>query len=249
MENDIMNTAFYNEDYEDNFDEYCPDEEEYEDIFDEWPNRGRFGNLPSLSFLKNNYFPTMTEPESIDPYFVEQHKIYNETIIKFQEEKDGLIIKYNKVLEELKKAEDVPKTYSAAKWGAISARDALVKRLTNELLEADGKVQEKMREINNLTASKKTLCDYIEQHQSMAKFHKKYVEERDVYFEEMYGKVEPLTDIAYTHLFFDCEKVDTNDGSEQFYFANQVILEKCMRACKLGGLAIERVGFDQIRFV
>jgi hypothetical protein len=253
MDYGVMNTAFYNEDYEDNYDEYCPegwnDDEEYVDIYEEWPDRGRFGTLPSISFLVNNNFGPMTEPERIDPYFIEQHKLYKESIAKMYAEKKELVAKCEKVQEELKKAEDVPKTYSAAKWGAISSRDALVKRLTNDYHEADRKVQEKNCEINYLTASKKTLCDYIVHHEETERLYKEYIEEKEKSFEELYGKVEPLTDPAFTHLFFDAEKVVTEDGSERFYFPNQIVLEKCMRACKLGGLKVQRVGVYEIQFV
>ncbi len=241
--------AFYNND-EDNYNDYCPegwDDEYYEEVYDEWPNRGRYGNLPSLSFLKANYVPPVTEPEAIDPYFTDRFEKYEQSLASLQAEKEVLVTKYNKVLDELKAAEDVPKTYSAAKWGATSARDALVKRLTKDLDEADSKVRDKNREIITLTDANKNLVEYINLHNSNVRFYKEYLEHKEAEFEEMFGKVEPITDKAYIHLFYDCEKVEMNDGSDVYRFNNQVALQRCMRSLVLGKVRFECLGWTDIR--
>lgn len=238
--------AFNNNVYEDNYNDYCP-EEYQEEIYDEWPNRGRFGNLPSLSFLKANYVPPVTESEAIDPYFTERHAKYEESLTKLEVEKEELITKVNKVIDELKKAEDVPKTYSAAKWGAVSARDALVKRLTKDFEEADGKVRDKTREINALVDANKNLCDFIAIYNSNVRFDKEYKKFKDQSFEQEYGKVELITDAAYIHLFYECQKVDVNDGSDVYRFENQVTLQRCMRALLLGKVPFSRIGWTDIQ--
>jgi hypothetical protein len=242
--------AFNNNVYEDNYNDYCPegwDEEYQEEIYDEWPNRGRFGNLPSLSFLKANYVPPVTEPEAIDPYFTERHAKYEESLAKLNVEKEELIIKVNKVIDELKKAEDVPKTYSAAKWGAVSARDALVKRLTKDFDEAEDKVRDKTREINALVDANKNLCEYISINNSNIRFNEEYKKFREQAFEQEYGKVEPITEAAYIHLFYECQKVDMVDGSDVYRFENQVVLQRCMRALFLGKVSFSRIGWTDIQ--
>jgi hypothetical protein len=232
---------------EDNFLDYCPEEEEYEEIYDEWPNRGRFGNLPALSFLTTNNFPPVTKFDDVDPYFVDQYEKYKTTLASLQKERDELQAKSVKVMEELQKAEDVPKTYTAAKWGAISARDALVKRLTKDMQEANERLNAKSQEIHSLMESKKTLCDFMEQHESNLKWYNKVLEEQDADFEALYGRVEPLTDAAFIHLFFTCEKVETNNGSDVYRFENEVVLQRCMRALHLGKVSFKRIGLMDIQ--
>jgi hypothetical protein len=247
---DTDTDAFNNNVYEDNYNDYCPegwDDIYQEEIYDEWPNRGRYGNLPSLAFLKANYHPTVTETEPIDPYFTNKHAKYEESLAALKAEKEVLVVKSNKVFDELKAAEEVPKTYSAAKWGAVSSRDALVKRLTKDFEDADELVRTKTREMNTLVDSNKNLCQYIDSHNSNVRFYEDYCKNKDKEFEEMYGKVEPITDAAFIHLFYNCKKVDMNDGSDVYRFENQVVLQRCVRALTLGKVPFTRIGWMDIQ--
>ncbi len=245
IEYNMMRNAFDNEDYEDNYYDYCSEEYD-EDIYDvdedaEWPNRGRFGNLPALSFLKANYHPPITKPQPLESWMYEQNNKCDMEVKALEQEKQSLESKAAKVEAELKEAEQVPKTYSAAKWGATSARDALVKRLVKDLESAYDLVNTQKQKINELTKKNETVKNLIKIQEAIENHYKSYIEERNKGWEEMYGKQKPLTDLKQLEWEYEADLIEETASYVWYHFPNDVNMEKCLRALAVAEYKVIRI--------
>ncbi len=238
MNYDMMRNAFADEEYEDNYDYYCWEDDVYEEIDTEWPNRGRFGNLPSLSFLKANYHPPMTKPEPLHGWMYENHSKFQEECKAIETEKEKLQVKADKVLKELKEAEEVPKTYGAAKWGATSARDALVKRLTKDLDDALDLVQTQKQKMNELVKKNETLTNLLSIQKSIEDHYTKHIEERNKFWEDVYGKQKPLTDLKQVEWEYEGDLVEETDKYVWYHFGPQANMNSCLRALAIAGYEV-----------
>ncbi len=236
--------AFYDV-YEDNYREYCPEgwdaDEEYVEFDAEWPNRGRYGTLPPLSFLTANYYPPMTKPEPLDSYVYERQEKYNTELKALETEKATLIEKAEKIEKELKEAQDVPKTYSAARWGAISARDALVKRLTTDCEDAYGKVNDCKQKINALNKGNETVSALLQTHKGVEDVYTQHIENRNKFWEEMYGKQKPLTDLKQVEWEYEADVVEETDKYVWYRFGPDAKMESCLRALAVADYNVVRV--------
>jgi hypothetical protein len=235
--------AFYDV-YEDNYSEYCPEgwdaEDEYEEEDAEWPNRGRSGNLPSLSFLIGNNLPPMTKPEVLQSWMMDDYNKYQSELKGLETERNTLQAKTEKVQKELQDAEAVPKTYSAAKWGATSARDALVKRLSKDLDDAYDLVNTQKQKINDLVKKNETLTNVLSIHKGIEKLYDTHIQNRNAYWEEIYGKQKPLTDLKQMEWEYEADVVEETDKYIWYHFAPDVNMEKCLRALAVADYTVIR---------
>lgn len=231
----------YDYDYENNYDY------DYEEDDEEWPNRNRFLRYPNLEFLKKSYVPPLEAPSPIPNEYIVEYKEHQEVIAKAESIKKIALEKSEKILEELKKAEEVPKTYTAAKWGAKSSRDALVQRLTNDYSAADEEYRMECKKVDELKEKKKSLGDWIDVNNSIIAFYTKAIAEQNKRNEEIYGKIEQITSHEYISLFYNVNVVKEDDDTTIYTFKDgSGALDRCVLSLSKGGVCYQRCDWDSI---
>lgn len=217
-------------------------DEEHDDDFwtareSEWPNRGRFNTLPSLSALIRNHCPPpITTPAPLSNEHRDMWNVHCAKVDEMEKEKAVLRKKLGDIELQLMNAEKAPQNYSAAKWGAQSARDSLIKRLTAEVNAAYEIYNGKGREIDAFKATRKHLGEYIELKESMATFHTKCKEEMHESCKIVYGYIDPIKDHVMIPLLVNgVTCIRLGEDLSTYQFPNEHILGLTMKRLELGG--------------
>ncbi len=246
--------------------EISSDDEDYDDDVwtareAEWPNRGRFNTLPSLSALIRNHCPApITTPAPLSNEHRDMWNVHCAKVDEMEKEKAVLRKKLGDIELQLMNAEKAPQNYSAAKWGAQSARDSLIKRLTAEVNAAYEIYNGKGREIDAFKATRKHLGEYIELKESMDVFHAKCKEEIYESCKIIYGYIDPIKDHIMIPLLVNgascirsgeirCQGSESTLPSEEdfstYQFPNEHILGLTMKRLELGGY--ENMRYDTLK--
>jgi chromosome segregation ATPase len=184
----------------------------------------------------------MTKPESLDSYVYERQEKYKTDIKALEAEKAILQEKADKIEKQLKDAEEVPKTYSAARWGAISSRDALVKRLTTDFENAYDDINKQKQKINACNKGNETVDGLINAHEKVEEVYKQHIKNRNDFWEELYGKQKPLTDLKQVEWEYEGDMVEETDTYVWYRFGPRASMESCLRALAVANYNVVRVG-------
>ena len=184
----------YEYDHDDAFTLTSFDEEDFwsalADKSKSWPDRGRFNNFPSLSALiKNHCPPPVTAPEPLSEEDRKLWALFCAQVKVLEDEKAVLFKKLGEIELKLEAADKTAQNYSAARWGATSAKDALIKRLKSEVDAAYDVYCAKDKEIDALKNTRKCLGEYIESKQKMQAFYEKCLEQKEEQRKQMYGEL------------------------------------------------------------
>lgn len=231
--NDISNI------WKDEFDDVSVSfEKEDEDwpLESEWPNKARYNVLPNIQSLAKNSFPPITQPEPVPEDFLQDWKKHCEKVSELEEQKKELAKKVVQAEDKLAEAEKTPQNYSAARWGAKSARDNLVKRLQEELQDAHQLLLNKIQEIDSFKATKKHLGEYIDMKKKTQEMYDVWVKEKHEGWKAIYGNLQPIQDSVMIPLFFHgANQIRSGEDLNTFTFPDDHTTEMCMKQLELGG--------------
>jgi hypothetical protein len=218
----------------------------------EWPNRGRFNKLPDVgALIKFHCPPPCAKPEPVNPELRQEWDAHCEKVKVLEKEKGVLIDKLHSIQTELEKAEKAPQNYSAARWGALSARDSLMKRLTNDANAAYDLVSEKIKEIDTLKNTRKHLGEFLASKESMLAFYERYSQEKKEGLIQLYGahRVQPISDHIMIPLLVEGSELVAQENNIYTYsFPTEYILDMTRFRLELGGYAnIARDGWTKLR--
>ena len=220
-----------------------------------WPDRGRFNNFPALSALiKNHCPPPMTAPVPLSEEDCHIWTKHCAQIKILEEEKATLFKKLGEVELKLEEAQKTQQNYSAARWGATSAKDALIKRLKTEVEAAYDVYSAKGREIDALKNTRKWLGELVESKEKMQAFYEKCMQEKENSWKDLYGEVQPIKDHVYLPLLVEgtvcirsgeirsqgsestvAGNSTCNERSSTYKFPNEHCMDIAIKRLELGG--------------
>ena len=202
----------------------------------EWPNKARYNVLPNIASLVKNSFSPITKPEPIPEDFHKSWKEHCTKVSELEEEKKQLAKKIIQAEDKITEAEKTPQNYSAARWGAKSARDNLISRLQDDLRLAHEVIIDKIREIDTFKATKKHLGEYLEMKAKTQEMYDEWVKEKHAGWKKVYGNLQPIQDSVMIPLFFHgAIQIRCGEDLNTFTFPDDHTTEMCMKQLELGG--------------
>ena len=194
------------------------DEDEYVPAYKRWPFADGYKAVPSVEFMKKNYFPPAKAPLPIPSRILEADKL-NTNLIKTVAD----FIKYHseavkKLEDELTKAEaDVKNSRS---WQNLEGKSALVARLKRELEAAVAKRTNVVKEHTELVEKNRLNREIIVASDKAWKLWKEICALQQESIRECYSWVKPVETTAEVEAFGELlEKRVFQDGRCQLWFA------------------------------
>jgi hypothetical protein len=142
-----------------------------------WPTRIHTRPaLPSVRVHLPYMAPRMTPVEPLDGKTIGQYEAYKAALAALEQEKTAAIEAEAKVQAEYKAAIDAP-----GKWGRQAAKEALIKRLGEDLAKASSLVQKTKEKIEAHEKINKPLVAYVESHKDLAAFYENHLKTQAEY--------------------------------------------------------------------
>lgn len=118
----------------------------------------------------------MAPVEPLDGKTIGQYEAYKNALAALEKEKDDATEAEAKVQEEYKGAIEAP-----GKWGKQAAKEALIKRVGEDLAKASSLVQKIKDKIEAHEKRNKPLVAYVESHKDLAAFYENHLKTQAEY--------------------------------------------------------------------
>ena len=142
-----------------------------------WPTKiHERAPLPSVRVHLPYMAPRMTPVEPLDGKTIGQYEAYKTSLAALEKEKADAVAAEAKVQVEYKAAIEAP-----GKWGKQAAKDALVKRVGEDLSRASGVVQKAKDKVEAFEKRNKPLVAYVESHKDLAAFYENHLKTQAEY--------------------------------------------------------------------
>ena len=154
----------------------------------------------------------------------------------------GAVEKVSRNADELKKAQEVPKTY-AAKWSSVGAgngREALINRLTADLEKATAEKRKIDTELEKLNVSNRVWVTAVQAAEHYKKVYSQYIEDMVKSWDKQFPGIHPHTPLTKKEdvlKFYRAREFENN----LFVFPLEADIKRCMRELYAGGVSYQHV--------